>query len=197
MFEKSTAKLAHSIFVFNCCFGSIFRNRYLCLSAIGNACLLDRQRLLAAGILSFFISAGNPQCHRGSDLLYTEWDSRGPTAAILSTFLAHHVKRAAKYPIVYQDREAYYLAEEAGKPTLRLEKPECLELTTTFDGAKVFLGERQEFWGFSVIQLFVLNEEPPRLPVHFPKTQGMNRKGSFLLISVLFLREQECLLTME
>lgn len=101
-------------------------------------------------------------------------------------FLAHHVKRAAKYPIVYQDREAYYLAEEAGKPTLRLEKPECLELTTTFDGAKVFLGERQEFWGFSVIQLFVLNEEPPRLPVHFPKTQGMNRKGSFLLISVLF-----------
>lgn len=122
------------------------------------------------GFYHFSLVLRNPQCHRGSDLLYTEWDSRGPTAAILSTFLAHHVKRAAK-SIVYQDREAYYLAEEAGKPTLRLEKPECLELTTTFDGAKVFLGERQEFWDFSVIQLFVLNEEPPRLPVHFPKNR--------------------------
>lgn len=63
-------------------------------------------------------------------------------------FLERLVRRAAKYPIIYQDREAYYLAEEPKKPMIRLLKDDCLELTTTFDGASVCLGDRQEFLVF-------------------------------------------------
>ncbi|MGM0165161.1 hypothetical protein IGI39_000102 [Enterococcus sp. AZ135] len=102
-------------------------------------------------------------------------------------FLERHVRKALKYPIVYQDCEAYYLAEEAQKPAFRLVKSECLELTTTFDGATIYLGDCQEFWGVTSIQLFVLNDEAPLLPVAFPKTQGVNRKWSLLMISLVFL----------
>lgn len=111
-------------------------------------------------------------------------------------FLERHVRKALKYPIVYQDREAYYLAEEAQKPAFRLVKSECLELTTTFDGATIYLGDRQEFWGVTSIQLFVLNDEAPLLPVAFPKTQGVNRKWSLLMISLVFLAERGFLLMM-
>lgn len=102
-------------------------------------------------------------------------------------FLERYVKKAAQYPVIYQDREAYYLAEEARKPSFRLLKSDCLELTTTFDGGTIYLGNRQEFWGFASIQLFVLNREPPVLPVTFPKAQGMNRTWSLLAIGLIFL----------
>ena len=39
-------------------------------------------------------------------------------------FLERQVKKAAKYPVVYQDQEAYYLAEEKRKPVIRLLKIE-------------------------------------------------------------------------
>lgn len=102
-------------------------------------------------------------------------------------FLERLVRRTAKYPIIYQDREAYYLAEEPKKPMIRLLKDDCLELTTTFDGASVCLGDRQEFFGFSSMQLFVLTSEPPLLPVAFPQAHRMNSKWPLLLISLVFL----------
>ena len=101
-------------------------------------------------------------------------------------FLERAVKKAAKYPVVYQDRDAYYLAEEARKPKIRLLKTDCIELTTTFDGATIYLGIRQEFRGFSGTQLFVLNGEPPVLPVNLPKAHEFNSKWSLMLISLVF-----------
>lgn len=100
--------------------------------------------------------------------------------------LERYVKSAVKYPVVYQDREAYYLAEKTRKPAIRLLKTDSVELTTTFDGATIFLGNRQEFFGFSALQLFVVNEEPPLLPVTFPKAQSFNRKWSLMIISMVF-----------
>lgn len=100
--------------------------------------------------------------------------------------LERYVKSAVKYPVVYQDREAYYLAEKTRKPAIRLLKSDCVELTTTFDGATIFLGNRQEFFGFSALQLVIINEEPPLLPVTFPKAQSFNRKCSLMMISVVF-----------
>lgn len=102
-------------------------------------------------------------------------------------FLERQVKKAAKYPDVYQDQEAYYLAEEKRKPVIRLLKIECIELTTTFDGTTIYLGNYQEFWGFSTVQLFVVNEDPERLPMTFPKAQEVNQKWALLMISLLFL----------
>ncbi|MGG5370612.1 WD40/YVTN/BNR-like repeat-containing protein [Enterococcus sp. AZ196] len=102
-------------------------------------------------------------------------------------FLERYVKEAAKYPVVYQDREAYYLAEGDRKPTLRLAKADCIELTTTFDDAVIYLGNRQELWGFSSIQLFVLNGKPSLLPATFPKAKGVNQKWLLLIISFIFV----------
>lgn len=102
-------------------------------------------------------------------------------------FLEKYVKQAAKYPVLYQDNTAYYLAEKNQKPVIRLLKSECVELTTTFDGATVLLGNRQEFWGFSAVQLVIVKDEPLLLPVAFPRTQEVNRKWSLLILTSVFL----------
>ena len=56
--KESPKKSGVCLFIFNNRKCALFWNRQFCLSAVRNACTLDRQRLLGTGILSFFPRAG-------------------------------------------------------------------------------------------------------------------------------------------
>lgn len=100
-------------------------------------------------------------------------------------FLVRCVQKAEKYPIVFQDADSYYLAEQLEKKKIRLSKEECIELLTTLDDAKVYLGNRQVFLGFSSLQLFVLTEEPTSITMPAPKSSKINRKWLILLLCLV------------
>lgn len=100
-------------------------------------------------------------------------------------FLVRCVQKAEKYPIVFQDADSYYLAEQLEKKKIRLSKEECIELLTTLDDATVYLGNRQVFFGFSSLQLFVLTEEPTSITMPTPKSSKINRKWLILLLCLV------------
>ncbi|MFC4772401.1 WD40/YVTN/BNR-like repeat-containing protein [Enterococcus hermanniensis] len=101
--------------------------------------------------------------------------------------LERMVQKASLYPVIYQDKDAYYLAEKNGRSKIQLVKADCIELTTTFDGAVIYMGIRQLGFGFVAMQVFVLTAEPAQLPTPFPKQQLLNSNWLLVLLAVVFV----------
>ena len=102
-------------------------------------------------------------------------------------FLERMVQKASRYPIIYQDNNAYYLAEKNGRPKIKLAKSDCVELATTFDEAIIYMGIKQVGFGFITLQLFVLDAEPAKMPVTFPNQRGLDSKWLIALLAIVFI----------
>ncbi|HCM86399.1 MULTISPECIES: WD40/YVTN/BNR-like repeat-containing protein [Enterococcus] len=101
-------------------------------------------------------------------------------------FLVRCVQKTERYPIIYQDDDSYYLAEQSEKLKIRLLKENCVELLITMDEEKIYLGNQKIFFGFSSLQLFVLVDEPISITLPSSKNSKINRKWVVLIICLFF-----------